>query len=124
MSFLDTHVVMWLYKKAFDQFSSTARTMLDDHELFISPIVLLELQYLYESRRIAPQSIEVLHELEETAGLRVADDDWEQVIRITLDLSWTRDPFDRCIVAHAKLRDAPVITKDHAILEHYEHAVW
>ena len=38
--------------------------------------------------------------------------------------SWTRDPFDRMIVAQAALREAPLLTKDRVLHEHYDRAVW
>jgi PIN domain nuclease of toxin-antitoxin system len=41
-----------------------------------------------------------------------------------LPLSWTRDPFDRLIVAQAAVRDAPLLTKDRAIRRRYRAAVW
>jgi PIN domain nuclease of toxin-antitoxin system len=41
-----------------------------------------------------------------------------------LDLSWTRDPFDRLVVSQAALADSILITRDRLILEHYPKAVW
>lgn len=38
--------------------------------------------------------------------------------------SWTRDPFDRLIVANAKAAGAPLITKDERIRKHYRRAIW
>jgi PIN domain nuclease of toxin-antitoxin system len=37
---------------------------------------------------------------------------------------WTRDPFDRLIVAQASLFDAPLITKDADVHAHYRNVVW
>jgi len=37
---------------------------------------------------------------------------------------WTRDPFDRLIVAHAAANDARLLTKDEKIRRHYKRAVW
>lgn len=41
-----------------------------------------------------------------------------------LDLSWTRDPFDRIIVAPASLNHNILVTKDQSILKNYENAKW
>jgi len=42
-----------------------------------------------------------------------------------LNLNWEhRDPADRTIVAMAKLRDIPIITKDKIINEFYRKVVW
>ena len=43
---------------------------------------------------------------------------------MSIQQDWTRDTFDRLIVAQAKTRDASLLTKDRTILEHYPHAVW
>jgi len=42
----------------------------------------------------------------------------------SLSETWTRDPFDRLIVANAKARNAWLITKDSRIASHYPGAVW
>jgi PIN domain nuclease of toxin-antitoxin system len=42
---------------------------------------------------------------------------------IALDEKWTRDPFDRLIVANAK-GFAWLISADEAIRKHYPRAVW
>ena len=38
--------------------------------------------------------------------------------------SWTRDPFDRIIVAQAALRRTSLITKDAVIRADYNRALW
>jgi PIN domain nuclease of toxin-antitoxin system len=38
--------------------------------------------------------------------------------------TWTRDPFDRIIVAQARLRGAPLLTKDRTIQTHHAEAFW
>ena len=39
-------------------------------------------------------------------------------------ISWTRDPFDRLIAAHASLEAAILLTADETILEALPGAVW
>jgi len=46
------------------------------------------------------------------------------IVNGALGLSWTRDPFDRIIVANSALNNNLLITKDRTILENYENAVW
>ena len=41
-----------------------------------------------------------------------------------LQEKWTRDPFDRLIVANAKAAGAPLVTKDEHIRKHYRRAIW
>jgi len=38
---------------------------------------------------------------------------------ISIDEKWTRDPFDRIIVSHSKLKDYTLITKDKNIKKNY-----
>ena len=38
--------------------------------------------------------------------------------------SWTRDPFDRIIVANAICAESQLLTKDANILGNYKNAVW
>jgi PIN domain nuclease of toxin-antitoxin system len=39
-------------------------------------------------------------------------------------LSWTRDPFDRLIAAHAIVADALLLTADETIRKHLPLATW
>lgn len=41
-----------------------------------------------------------------------------------MDLSWTCDPFDRLISAHAIVANAPLVTADEKIREHLPLAIW
>lgn len=124
MLFLDTHVLVSLYRGSKELFSETAQRELQSNELVISPIVLLELQYLYEAKKIRAKSAAIFSELQKTIGVRVAQHDGEVVTRAAIPLSWTRDPFDRIIVGHALSQKAKLLTKDRAILRHYPRAVW
>jgi len=45
-------------------------------------------------------------------------------VRAAVDLTWTRDPFDRLIDAHAIAASVPLLTADRAILEHLPLATW
>ena len=124
MIYLDTHAVAWLYAKELSRFTSKGLESLEANELFISPMVTLELEYLYETGRIQVKSRVICDSLEQAMGLRVCDQPFAAVVRMSLDHRWTRDPFDRIIVAQAKLADAPLLTKDSAIMKHYKKAFW
>ncbi len=54
-----------------------------------------------------------------TENVRIAE-----VVEESIQQAWTRGPFDRLIVAQAKTGDAPLLSKDRTILEHYPGAVW
>lgn len=124
MIYLDTHVVVWLYAGLVEKISEPAIMLINEHEVTISPIVNLELAYLYEIERINREPTIVIADLSSRVGLRICDRAFEAVVSKALSLSWTRDPFDRLIVANASLNDNFLITKDQTILENYSHARW
>jgi len=98
--------------------------MIEENEIVISPIVLLELQYLRETARIQGDPIAIVDDLARIIGLAVSGSAFEEVIREACHQTWTRDPFDRVIVAHAQVDGAPLLTKDRAIRRHYRNALW
>jgi Uncharacterized protein conserved in bacteria len=121
---LDTHVVAWLYAGELRRFSPAALRRLAGEELRISPMVALEMQYLHEMGRISENSGVVLADLARKLGLVQAEGDFSSVAAAAVGLGWTRDPFDRLIVAHAALNGATLLTKDRSIRRNYRHAVW
>lgn len=124
MVYLDTHLVLWLYAGSLDLISKEASRILDDNELYISPIVELELQYLRENSKIKKPPSEIIEALHKEINLKVCTKDFHNIIRESLGLHWTRDPFDRIMVAHASLNVNILLTKDNIIRTHYKKAVW
>lgn len=124
MIYLDTHVVVWLYTGEINRLSENAVKMINKHEIIISPIVGLELQYLFEIQRITDESKEIIFDLSDRIGLKVCDKNFNVIINESLDIVWTRDPFDRIIVANASLNHDFLVTKDQTILNNYEGAIW
>lgn len=62
--------------------------------------------------------------LRASIGLELADAPLSELVAAARDLSWTRDPFDRLIAAHAILANAPLVTADETIRKHLSLAVW
>jgi len=62
--------------------------------------------------------------LQARIGIQVCDKDFATIIREAIKFDWTRDPFDRIIVAHASLDNSTLISKDSQIIAHYTHAFW
>ncbi len=122
--YLDTHALAWLYAGQTERIPATARKAVTENELLISPMVLVELQYLVEIGRFTDPVEQVLEILGRDLGLKVCDLPFPQVARRALAQSWTRDPFDRLIVSQAALREAPLVTKDREIHQHYRGALW
>ena len=124
MIYLDTHVVVWLYAGKIEKLSEQARELINGHEVFISPVVRLELQYLFEIQRITDEANEIVFDLSDRIGLKMCDKSFNTIISGALDFSWTRDPFDRIIVANANINHNILVTKDQNILKNYEKAMW
>ena len=124
MIYLDTHVTVRLCAENRIKFSNAIENLIEKHEVSISAMVCLELQYLLEIKRIAVKPEEIISNLSSSIGLKICDKNFNTIISKAMSLSWTRDPFDRIIVANAAIDNSVLITKDQHILEHYENAKW
>lgn len=122
--YLDTHIILWLYEGKMNIFPNKVLQVMANGKLFISPLVMLELAYLYEIRRINTPSHQIVSTLNQEIGLTICDLPFSQVIQSAMVQTWTRDPFDRIIVGQAAVNQSPLITKDVLIRTHYVHAVW
>lgn len=112
MILLDTHALIWL-----DQGHRRTRDLArESRQLYVSPATVLELQMLVEIGRL---------KLGRAAFERlVADDRWLVDeppalgwFQEAADLTFTRDPFDRLILAHARVRGWRLATADRQLLE-------
>ena len=124
MAFLDTHAAVFLWEGRIEMFGQQACAVLERQPLSISPFVRLELAYLKEIGRLLVEPDAILGGLEADCGVQLADDRVAAIIRHAQGLSWTRDPFDRLIVATAMLHDVPLVTRDRRIHENFSGAVW
>jgi PIN domain nuclease of toxin-antitoxin system len=114
MILLDTNALIWL-EQGHTRTRSLARSR---RRLYISPASLLELRFLEEAGRIRLKNA-TISDVTHRDDLWVLDDppaaEWFEE---ALDLGWTRDPFDRLIVAHARLRGWPLATADRTLSQH------
>jgi PIN domain nuclease of toxin-antitoxin system len=112
MILLDTNAVIWMHR-----LDRRARPLTRAGRLYVSPATMLELQFLVEVGRVRLRrgaiAADVLH-----------DDRWlidsppsADWFELAATVGWTRDPFDRLIAAHARLRTWKVATGDRAMLE-------
>jgi len=123
-AYLDTHVTLWLYAGETARISKRAANLINGEALLASPIVLLELQYLREIGRLTATPRAVAAELKRRVGLEVQSRPLDEIVEQARDLDWTRDVFDRLIVAQAALDAAALVTTDRTIRKHYPKAVW
>ena len=125
IAYLDTYVTVWLAQGDLGRISSKAQEIMERADLLVSPMVLIELEYLHEVGRIRLGARDLLRKLSHEIGLRVCELPFLAVADAVLDQKWTRDPFDRTIVAHAKTNGlAALITADEDIRRNYSRAVW
>ncbi len=117
--------MVWLCQRQLERIPARAKRAMEESDILISPIVLLELQYLYEIKKIIQPSQLLFNQLASQIGVRLCDHPFGAVVQAALFETWTRDPFDRLIVAHAKANGyAPLITSDGDIRKHYSGSVW
>lgn len=122
--YLDTNVALWLVG-APERVSITARALIDGaEEVRISPMVELELEYLHEIGRLNVPADDVLDRLRADADVRTCDLALPLIVSAARGLHWTRDPFDRLIVAQAAVARAVLVTGDRQIRANVEHARW
>jgi PIN domain nuclease of toxin-antitoxin system len=122
--YLDTHVVIWLYGDTVNKLSSLAENLIRENDIYISPMIRLELQYLYEIGRLGSSPNQIIEYLANQANLRICQKDFSLIIQQAMQITWTRDVFDRLIVANAMVNKNVLLSKDHKILENYTHARW
>lgn len=123
--YLDTQVMVWVCQRHLGRLTRRATAAIEKSELLISPMVLLELEYLYNIDRIIQPPQALLNQLASQIGLRVCDHPFPAIVETALLETWTRDPFDRVIVAHARSNGySPLVTPDGRIRENYPSAIW
>jgi PIN domain nuclease of toxin-antitoxin system len=108
---LDTNALIWLEQGH----RRTARLARGAGRLHVSPASLLELQFLIELGRIRLHDT-TLHALAHDSRWTLDDPGAAAWFTKACDLTWTRDPFDRLLVAHARLRGWRLATGDEQLL--------
>ena len=123
MVMLDTHVAVALYEGRTGGLGLAARRAIDRETITISPAVLLEIELLHEIGRLRVGAMPISARLNEDLSIRVAGERFADVAIEALSLGFTRDPFDRLIVAHAALMKATLVTQDTTLRYRYPKAI-
>lgn len=112
MILLDTHAAIWLA-----QGHRRAAPLARFSRLYLSPVSILEVQLLGEIGRLRLSR-------GRSATALAGDERWQVDEPLALkwfaaacELAWTRDPFDRLLVAHARVRGWRLATADEALLD-------
>ena len=114
---LDTHFLLWLVtgSSRLDEFG-----WLDRYRPWgVSPVSLLEIQFLSEVGRVSVRNPEFVEALASDPRFVVDEVPLTPLVRHALPLQWTRDPFDRLLAAHSRARRVPLCTVDAEIRKHH-----
>ena len=122
--YLDTHIAVWLYAGLTEKISDAARDAIEDNDLLISPLVSLELQYLFEIGRITVKPDTIIKNLFTAIGLRVSETPLQQILNQAAKINWTRDVFDSMLSAESMATGGGFITADETIKSNLKLAIW
>ena len=115
---LDTHFVIWITsnRKRLRNFP-----WLSAYEPWtVSPTSLLEIQFLTESGKMKSQSPRLAHAIMSDIRFSVDEVSLVALVQKSMQLGWTRDPFDRLIAAHSVVRRIPLCSVDEIILKNHK----
>jgi PIN domain nuclease of toxin-antitoxin system len=109
---LDTNAVIWMLEG-----HARAKPLLSSPPaLYLSPVTVLELKLLVEVGKLSTAPGNSIFDV-------ATDPRWTQdspsslaLFSAAVDVVWTRDPFDRLLVAHARLRRWKLATGDRLLL--------
>ena len=124
MIYLDTHVAVWLYFGNTELIPTVVIEKMEDPDLYLSPMAFLEIQFLHEIKRFTVKPEKIINRLQREFDIKICEKSFHKIIEKSLKINWTRDPFDRIIVAHAALDSDVLLTKDKSIQKHYKCAGW
>lgn len=124
IAYIDTHVAVLVTHTPKKLPRSAANTLRRATKIRISPAVILELQMLREIGRLNVEPNAFIEALRESFELEVCKLPFVDVAEAARTLSWTRDPFDRFIVAQASLAGSVLVTRDQVIRDNFTRAVW
>jgi len=114
---LDTHFLLWIVAGA-DRLADFP--WLERYRPWgVSPVSLLEVQFLSEVGRVEVRNPEFTDTLLRDSRFVIDEVPLVSLIRRSIDLTWTRDPFDRLIAAHSSVRRLPLCTTDRVIRSHH-----
>ena len=122
--YLDTHVVVWLFAGEIDKISDRGLEQIEACELLVSPMVVLELELLHEIGRLNYRHDAIMGSLALSIDLKVCTLPFGAVVAESIRHNWTRDPFDRLIVANAARNASKLLSRDSKIQEHFDGAIW
>ena len=117
-------MLLWLSERRRNVLGAAALKLARSQDWLISPSVILELEILHEIKRIKATADRVLSAAGQVGNLSISKTPFAEIAEASRKLSWTRDPIDRLVTAHAIADGARLLTADGHILRHFKDAVW
>ena len=125
IAYLDTHIAILLAGGRKNRLTTEAQGVIQRANLLLSPMAFLELEFLYVIKRSRLPARDLFDKVAHETGLRLCDLPFATIASAALVEGWTRDPFDRMIVAQAKANGfAWLISADEDFKRHYPRTVW
>ena len=123
---MDTQIVIWIAAGRTRKIDAGGHYGPSNPQIWlISPMVLIELRYLFEINRLRKPPLAMIDHLNSTWGLKVSDHSFPAIAQAALLETWTRDPFDRLIVAQARSDGySGLISSDVRIKQNYSKTIW
>ena len=112
---LDTHAVIWMAKR-----HARARALSRYARLYLSPVTLLELQFLAESGKVRLAGEHPVRNLIDDPRWRLDEPPAADLFLTACEFAWTKDPFDRLLAAHARLRGWKLATADAVLVDNLQ----
>jgi len=110
---LDTHAAIWLA-----QGHRRGRPLERMPRLYLSPVSVLEVQFLIDAGRLRLVAGQTATALSTHDRWRIDEPPAEKWFARACELGWTRDPFDRLLAAHALIRGWKLATADDTLQAH------
>jgi PIN domain nuclease of toxin-antitoxin system len=114
---LDTHFLLWILlgSKRLERYGWLERY----RPWGISPVSLLEIQFLSEVGHVEVQGPEFYEILQRDSRFMIDEVPLLALITKAISQEWTRDPFDRLLAAHSLARRVPFCTLDRVVQQHH-----
>ena len=114
---LDTHFLIWI---TLGSARASQFPWLERYRPWgISPVSFIEIQFLSEIGRVEVKNPDFTEAVLGDARFIVDEVPLLSLVRHSLPMTWTRDPFDRLLAAHSTARRVPLCTTDSRIRAHH-----
>ncbi len=101
VAYLDTHLAIWLHAGRVSKLTRAAKSAMEEYPLLISPMVYLAFDLMFASGRCLALAYKVLSDLTSSFCIEICTHPFAAVAAAAIDIGWTKDPFDRIIVAQS-----------------------